>query len=34
VSDNISVEGVAVHDGGFAYSDHNPVVIDFKLNEQ
>lgn len=31
VSDNISVEHVAVHDGAFEYSDHNPVVIDFSL---
>lgn len=31
VSDNITVEQVAVHDGAFEYSDHNPVVIDFIL---
>lgn len=31
VSDNVSVEKVAVHDQGFANSDHNPIVMTFQL---
>lgn len=32
VSDNVTVEKVAVHDQQFANSDHNPIVMTFKLN--
>lgn len=31
VSDNIAVKNVAVVDTDFAYSDHNPVTLDFQL---
>ncbi len=33
VSDNISVSYVDILDTGFLYSDHNPVVMKFKLNK-
>lgn len=32
VSDNIEVNKVAVHSTGFAYSDHDPIVMTFRLN--
>lgn len=32
VSDNVSVVGVTNLDKGFLYSDHNPIVLEFKLN--
>ncbi|QNL45384.1 endonuclease/exonuclease/phosphatase family protein [Oscillibacter hominis] len=32
VSDNVSVEKGSVVDTGFAWSDHNPVYLDFRLN--
>ena len=31
VSDNVEVLGCGVLDTGFAYSDHNPVFLDFRL---
>lgn len=31
LSDNINVENIAVYDGGFKFSDHNPVVLEFSL---
>lgn len=31
VSDNVTVQGADVIDTGFAYSDHNPVVMNFVL---
>ena len=33
VSDNVAVEYVNNVDCGFAYSDHNPVVMDFVLKD-
>ena len=33
VSDNVSVSMTEVIDTGFAYSDHNPVHMSFKLAE-
>ncbi|MCQ2436753.1 MAG: endonuclease/exonuclease/phosphatase family protein [Clostridia bacterium] len=33
VSDNVTVTSAEVVDTGFAYSDHNPVVITFTLNK-
>lgn len=32
VSDNVTVDSVMNIDTGFAYTDHNPVVMKFKLN--
>ena len=32
VSDNLSVESVETLDLDFKNSDHNPIVIDMKLN--
>ena len=32
VSDNVTAESAAVIDTGFAWSDHNPVVMTFTLN--
>jgi len=32
VSDNVSVEKSGVADTGFAWSDHNPVYMEFRLN--
>ena len=34
VSPNITVEKAVVIDGGFAYSDHNPVTMQFILNPE
>lgn len=31
VSDNLKILHLSVYDGGFQYSDHNPVVLDFQL---
>lgn len=33
VSNNITVSSVQTRDNGFIYSDHNPVVLQFQLNE-
>ncbi|MGX2944253.1 endonuclease/exonuclease/phosphatase family protein [Enterococcus alishanensis] len=33
VSDNIEVKNLQVEDTEFEYSDHNPVYLDFQLNE-
>ena len=33
VSDNVTVESCRVVDTGFKWSDHNPVVMEFMLNE-
>lgn len=33
VSDNVEVEAATVVDTGFAWSDHNPVLLEFRLKE-